>query len=129
MMIAVDPSAIVSLLLGEPGSDEIGHKLASDRIVISAPGWVELSIVLEARVGAEASVLLGELRNRIDLHIVAVDEAMAHEAVSAWRRFGKGRHPAALNFGDCFSYALAQSLGVALLFVGSDLARTDLQFA
>ena len=129
MMIAVDPSAIVSLLLGEPGSDEIGHKLASDRIVISAPGWVELSIVLEARVGAEASVLLGELRNRIDLHIVAVDEAMAHEAVSAWRRFGKGRHPAALNFGDCFSYALAQSLGVPLLFVGSDFARTDLQFA
>lgn len=128
-MIAVDPSAIVALLLGEPGSDEIGAKLGSDRIVISAPGWVELSIVLEARVGAEASALLGELRNRIDMHIVAIDEAMAHEAVSAWRRFGKGRHPAALNFGDCFSYALAQSLGVSLLFVGSDFSQTDLQSA
>lgn len=128
-MIAVDPSAIVALFLGEPGSDEIEHKLASDRIVISAPGWVELSIVLEARVGAQASALLGELRNRIDMHIVAVDEAMANEAVSAWRRFGKGRHPAALNFPDCFSYALAQTHGVPLLFVGSDLSQMDLQTA
>ena len=63
---------------------------------------------------------------RIDIQIVAVDEALAHEAIVCWRRFGKGRHRAALNYGNTFSYALAHKMGLTLLFVGDDFSYTDI---
>lgn len=128
-MIVVDTSAIVALLLGEPTADRIDHLLTSNPVCISAPNWVEACIVIQSRAGAEGMALLNELRQRVDLRIHTVDASIAEEAAIAWRRFGKGRHRAALNFGDTFSYALARVLGVDLLFVGDDFGRTDISVA
>ena len=71
--------------------------------------------------------LLDELLDRAGIEIVPVDAELAEEAIVGWRRFGKGNHPAALNFGDVFAYALARSLGAPLLFVGDDFTHTDLE--
>ncbi len=128
-MIVVDSSAIVAVLFGEAGSKEIQHKLLSAPCVMSAATRVELGIVVESRAGAEGAQLLEELLTRIEIRIAPVDEALAAEAIVGWRRFGKGRHPAALNYGDTFSLALAGRLGLPLLFVGNDFAQTDVLVA
>ena len=94
--------------------------------MMSAATRVELAIVIEARTGPAGAQLLDELLARIDIQIVAVDEALAQEATICWRRFGKGRHKAALNYGDTFSYALARKMGLPLLFVGDDFSHTDI---
>ena len=124
-MNVVDTSAIVAVLFGEPAGKEIEAKLTSARCVMSAATRVELGIVVEAKTGPTGSQLLEELLARIDMQIEPVDAALAEEAVVGWRRFGKGRHRAGLNYGDTFSYALAQRIGRPLLFVGDDFARTD----
>ena len=93
---------------------------------MSAATRVELGIVIEAKTGPAGTQLLDELLGRVAMEIVAVDLELAEEAIVAWRRFGKGRHQAGLNFGDTFSYALARRLGQPLLFVGDDFSRTDL---
>ena len=125
-MIVVDTSAIVALLFAEPGSDALERRLLEDRCVMSAATRVELGIVIEAKTGAAGTQLLEELLGRIDVEIVPVDAALAHEAIVAWRRFGKGRREVGLNFGDAFSYALARHLGQPLLFFGDDFVHTDL---
>ena len=125
-MNVVDTSAIVAVLSGEPGSDKIERKLLREPSMMSAATRVELAIVVEARAGPAGVQLLEELLARIDIQIVAVDEALAHEATVCWRRFGKGRHRAALNYGDTFSYALAHKMGLPLLFVGDDFSYTDI---
>lgn len=94
---------------------------------LSAASRVEAGVVVEARRGPVATTDLQLLLDTLRVNIVPVDEEQAGAAVAAWRRFGKGRHPAGLNFGDCFSYALARTLGLPLLFVGEDFARTDLR--
>ena len=124
-MNVVDTSAIMAVLLDEPGGTEIEGKLVSEPCVMSAATRVELGIVIESRAGAEGSQLLEELLNRIEIEIVPVDAAIAREAIVCWRRFGKGRHSAALNYGDTFSYALARRTGLPLLFLGDDFAKTD----
>ena len=124
-MIVVDSSAIVAVLLGESGSEELERKLVDSPCVMSAATRVELGIVIESRKGAEGGQLLEELLHRIEVRIAPVDSALAAEALVCWRRFGKGRHPAGLNYGDTFSYALARRSGWPLLFVGDDFARTD----
>ena len=124
-MNVVDTSAIMAVLLDEPGGTEIEGKLVSEPCVMSAATRVELGIVIESRAGAEGSQLLEELLNRIEIEIVPVDAAIAREAIVCWRRFGKGRHSAALNYGDTFSYALARHTGLPLLFLGDDFAKTD----
>ncbi len=96
---------------------------------MSAATRVELGIVIEAKRGAAGVLLLDELMARLDIRIEPVDEGMAEEALACWRRFGKGRHPAALNFGDVFSYALARQHGLPLLCVGDDFSRTDIPLA
>ena len=121
----LDTSAIVALLLGEPESDRIEGLLLVEPCRMSAATRVELGIVVEARSGAAGTQLLDELLARAQVEVVAVDADDARDAIAAWRRFGKGRHPAALNFGDCFAYALAQRSGEPLLFVGDDFAQTD----
>lgn len=125
-MIVVDTSAVVAVLWGEAGSEEIQRHLLENQCVMSAATRVELGIVVEAKVGAAGTQLLEELLNRAEVEVVAVDADTAAEALICWRRFGKGRHPAGLNFGDTFSYALARRLGQPLLFVGDDFAQTDL---
>ena len=124
-MNVVDTSAVVSVLLGEPGSDEVERKLGASPCVMSAATRVELAIVIESRAGSAGAQLLQELLDRIEIQIEPVDARLADEAMVCWRRFGKGRHPAGLNYGDTFSYALARRLGLPLLFVGDDFAQTD----
>ncbi len=125
----VDTSAVMAFLSGEPDGVAIGRRLLATPCTLSAATWVELGIVVEARLGAGGTQLLAELRDRAGLVIHPVDETIAADALSAWRRFGKGRHPAALNYGDTFSYALARHLGQPLLFVGSDFSLTDVTAA
>jgi ribonuclease VapC len=93
--------------------------------VISGPTWVEAAVVITARLGNEGHALLIELLERSRVDIVPCDEALAHGAYDAWLKYGRGRHAAGLNFGDCFSYALANQRGEPLLFRGDNFAKTD----
>ena len=124
-MIVVDTSAIVAVLFGESGSVDVERHLLGDRCVMSAATRVELGIVIEAKTGSAGTQLLEELLRRVEIEVVPVDSDLAEEALICWRRFGKGRHRAGLNFGDTFSYALALRLGQPLLFVGDDFSQTD----
>jgi ribonuclease VapC len=128
-VIVVDTSAIVALLFAEPGGDALEHRLLEEHCVMSAATRVELGIVIEARTGPAGTQLLEELLGRIELEIMPVDAELAQEALVGWRRFGKGRHDAGLNFGDAFAYALSRRLGQPLLFVGDDFSRTDVSAA
>ncbi len=124
-MIVVDTSAIVAVLFGEPGREGLERRLLAEPCVISAATRVELGIVIEAKTGPAGTQLLEELLARIEIEVVPVDAQLAEEAIVCWRRFGKGRHQAGLNFGDTFSYALSRRLGQPLLFVGKDFSQTD----
>ncbi len=125
-MKVVDTSAIVAVLFEEPGGPQIVRKLMDSPSVMSAATRVELGIVIEAKTGPAGTQLLEELMSRAQIRLVPVDQDLAHDALVGWRRFGKGRHPAGLNFGDTFSYALARRLGHPLLFVGDDFSKTDI---
>lgn len=127
-MIAVDTSSLVAVVLGEPDAERHLERLRRDAALLSSVSLVEATIVVEARQGADAVRDL-ELLVDATAEIVAVDEAHARVAVAAWGRFGKGRHPAGLNFGDCFSYAVAHLAGIPLLYKGDDFAQTDLAAA
>lgn len=126
-MIVVDTSAIVSVLQAEPEAESISATLSGEPCVISAGTLVELGLVIESRVGPAGSLLLDELIHQCGIIVHPVDEDLARLALSGWRRFGKGRHPAGLNHGDTFSYALAIHLDAPLLFVGNVFARTDVR--
>ena len=125
-MIVVDTSALVAALSGEPGGDRINEALAgSTASLMSAVSYLECSIVLASRFGDDGVHDLRLYLHEAGIEIVPVDRDQADVALDAWMRFGKGRHGAALNFGDCFAYALASLRGARLLFVGDDFARTD----
>lgn len=124
-MIVVDTSAIVAVLFGESGGEGLERRLLAEPCVISAATRVELGIVIEAKTGPSGTQLLEELLGRIEIKVAPVDAELAEEAMVCWRRFGKGRHRAGLNFGDTFSYALSRRLGQPLLFVGGDFSHTD----
>ncbi|MCB1005711.1 MAG: type II toxin-antitoxin system VapC family toxin [Acidimicrobiales bacterium] len=125
--MVVDTSAVVALLMAEPQGPRIEQRLLEETGVMSAATRVELGMVIEARSGPAGTLLLDELLDRVDIDVVAVDAALADEALRGWRRFGKGRHPASLNYGDTFSYALARQLDLPLLFVGDDFTHTDVR--
>ncbi len=125
--VVVDTSAAVAVLLSEPGSDDlVGSLEAAAARLMSAATRVELGIVIEARLGAAGVDALSRFLRDAEIEIVVVDSDAADRALSAWRRYGKGRHRAALNFGDCFAYALAERTGLPLLCTGDDFAATDL---
>jgi ribonuclease VapC len=125
--VVVDTSALVALLLGEPHAAAIATAFESaGPAVISAATLVEATIVVESRLRADGVVRLDQLLRTAEVAAVAVDEAQARAAADAWRAFGTGRHPAALNLGDCFTYALAQVRAEPVLCVGNDFARTDI---
>lgn len=126
-MIIVDTSAIVAVLFNEKEADELEQQLLVEQCVMSAATRVELGIVIEAKTGSAGTQLLEELLSRLSIEVVPVDEQIADAALVGWRRFGKGRHKAALNFGDTFSYALARQLDQPLLFVGDDFLHTDVR--
>src|SRR5262249_21241561 len=95
--------------------------------LLSAANLLEASIVIESRKGEAAGRELDLLLYRAVVEVVPVDQDQAEIARAAWRRFGKGRHPAGLNFGDCFAYALTKNGGMALLGDGDDFSRTDIE--
>lgn len=126
--MVVDTSALVAILKREEGWERLADALASaSNRRISAATLVEAGIVVHAMYGDHGERELDLLLSRARIETVAVTEEQSEIARSAFRRFGKGRHPAALNFGDCFSYALAATLDEPLLFVGNDFSRTDIQ--
>ena len=128
MTVALDTSALVAVVFGEPEAEHFAAAMVTHAgdCLISAATWVEAGIVVEARQGEAASQDLQLLIDQIGAEVVPVDTQMAAVALGAWQRFGKGRHPAALNFGDCFSYALAKVHGTPLLCKGNDFAQTDM---
>lgn len=124
--MVIDTSALAAILFDEPERADFVSRIAADgRRLISAATMVEAGILVEARRGESAGRELDLLLHRAKVLTVAVDEEQARRALAAWRAFGKGRHPAALNYGDCFSYALARISRQRLLFKGDDFARTD----
>ena len=128
-MITADTSALLAVVLGEPEAERFLGVLRSDAVAISAASLAEALIVCEARQGPDATRDMELLVGGVVDRVVAVDEAHARAAVNAWRRFGKGRHPAGLNFGDCLAYATASLANLPLLFKGEDFTQTDLRAA
>jgi ribonuclease VapC len=124
----VDSSVLVAIVLVEPGWEKLRDCLASaGRCAVSAVSLLEAGMVLESRLGPAGAVQLDDLVLDAGLEVAPFDEAQSRLAREAFRRFGRGRHPAGLNFGDCCVYALARKLGEPLLFKGLDFARTDVQ--
>jgi ribonuclease VapC len=124
-MIAVDTSALIAIVLGEPESDAcIAALEAEDRVVISA-GTVAEALIVSAQknVREEVAGLIDDLR----IEVVPVTRGTAERAADAYARFGRGNHRAALNFGDCFAYELAKENACRLLYVGKDFSRTDIK--
>jgi ribonuclease VapC len=123
----LDTSPLVAILAKEPGFeryvDAISH---APRCRMSAGNFLELSIVIEGQFGADVLRQCDALIRRIGMVIEPVTVDQAHAARQAFHDFGKGRHPAALNFGDCFAYALAKITGEPLLFKGEDFRNTDI---
>lgn len=128
--MVVDTSALVALLSLEPEAARLAAAIESDATrLISAATVVETGIVIESRYGPEGGRELDLLIAKAGLSVEAVTAQHAEAARDAWRRYGKGRHSAALNYGDCFSYALARVTGEPLLFVGHDFSHSDITAA
>ena len=126
----LDSSAIVAIFLREPGHEAIARKLgAAETVAVAAPTLVEAALVLSSRMGKDARTLLARFLQECDAEVIPFADAHWQAAVEAWLRYGKGRHRAALNFGDCISYATARLSGQPLLAVGDGFARTDLPLA
>ena len=125
--MVIDTSAIVSILFDEPQRATLTRAIAADQVrLLSVANLLETTLVVEARRGEPAGRELDLLLHRARVDIVAVTADQVGVARRAWRRYGKGRHPASLNFGDCFAYALAESASEPLLCVGADFAQTEL---
>ena len=126
----VDSSALIALMFREPEAERIVASLAEAKLVaIGAPTLAETAIVLAAKVGEASRAILSRLVEDLDLIVLPFTAAHGREAREAFLRFGRGRHPAALNYGDCLTYATAKLAGQPLLFVGEDFSRTDLDIA
>ena len=124
--MVIDTSALVAILGGEPESRRFNEAIeAAESRLISAATFVEISMVIESRHGSDGLRALDHFLTRAATEIVPVDAEQAQGARRAFSRFGKGRHRAGLNFGDCFSYALARSRNEPLLFKGDDFPHTD----
>ncbi len=128
--MVLDTSALVAILFDEPERRSFTEAIeAAPRRLVSAANLLETAILVEARRGEAAGVQLDLLMHRASVATMPVDNDQVEIARSAWRRYGKGNHPAGLNFGDCFSYGLAAASAEPLLFKGEDFARTDVTSA
>ena len=126
----LDSSALIAIATDEPERGALLARMdASDVIAVGAPTLVEAAIVLSARIGSDAIDVLAELVRAADAVVVEFGPDHWTEAVTAWWRFGKGRHPASLNFGDCLAYATARVAGLPLLAKGDDFPKTDIDVA
>lgn len=127
--LIVDTSALIALVQGEPIAEQVAAVLAGARgVAIAAPTLSETLVVLTARHGPVARTILDRLRNEISLEVVHFTDEHALATQRAYLRFGKGRHPAGLNVGDCMTYAAAELADEPLLAIGDDFSKTDLQF-
>ncbi|MSQ70188.1 MAG: type II toxin-antitoxin system VapC family toxin [Betaproteobacteria bacterium] len=123
----VDSSAILAILFAERDAPVFAKAMSeADSCKISAATFVEVAVVVEAQTKDRGSRQLDTFLRRAGFVIEPVTEEQAHLARQAYSEFGKGRHPAGLNFGDCFSYALAKTSGEALLYKGGDFSKTDI---
>ena len=126
----VDTSALVAVLFGEADAERYEDAIArATTCRISVANLLEVFIVVESRGGTAAGQECDAFLEKAEIDTEPVLPEHAQEARRAWRRFGKGNHPAALNYGDCFAYALARTTGEPLLFKGEDFARTDIEAA
>jgi ribonuclease VapC len=126
--MVIDTSALVAILFGEPEAADFTRLIVGAPVrLLSAVTRVELSFVVEGRKGEAGRADVEVLLRDGDFDVANVTATQAEIAISAFRRYGKGRHPAGLNIGDCFSYALAAATGHPLLFKGNDFSRTDIQ--
>lgn len=124
--MVIDTSAIVAIALNESDAAKLEVRIADDPVrLISAATVLEATIVLETRLGDAGGREFDLWLLKIGAEIIPVDAEQTDAARRSWRRYGKGRHAAALNYGDCFSYALALTRGEPLLFKGEDFANTD----
>ena len=126
----VDSSAVIAILFAEGGAETYARAISeAESCRISAANFVEVSIVIETLTRENGSRQFDAFFRRAGIVIEAVTEEQAHTARQAFTDFGKGRHPAGLNFGDCFAYALAKVTGEPLLFKGQDFSKTDIEVA
>jgi ribonuclease VapC len=126
--MVIDTSAVLAILHDEPERLKFSEALEdADVRCMSAASFVETSMIIESRYGSDGVRDLDLLIAKAAIVLAAVDAEQAHLARQAFRLYGKGRHPAGLNFGDCFSYALARFSAEPLLFKGKDFSRTDIE--
>ena len=125
--MVLDSSAIVAIHLKERGHDRLIEAIdKAEVVVVGVPTLLETAMVLTTRLGQDARPLLSAFLRRLEAEVVAFNEEHLDAATTAFLRFGRGRHPAALNFGDCMSYAVAAVAGMPLLFTGEDFTQTDI---
>lgn len=124
--MVIDTSALVAILEDEPERHSFNQAIeAAERRSMSTASFVEVSMVIESRFGPDGIRDLDLFISKANIELVPVDAEQAHIARTAFRNYGKRRHRAGLNFGDCFSYALAKTLDEPLLFKGTDFSETD----
>ncbi|MDK4713508.1 type II toxin-antitoxin system VapC family toxin [Rhizobium sp. CNPSo 4039] len=128
--MVIDTSAIVAILRNEPEALRLERSLVADPIrLVPATCVLEARMVLISRRGEHALAEIDLWLTKIEAEIIPVDADLVDLATQAWLTYGKGRHPASLNFADCFSYALAKRADEALLFIGNDFSQTDIEAA
>ncbi len=128
--LVVDTSALMAMLLAEDQADACELVLSeAHSAIISDASLLELRMVATSQLGEQGSRIADDLIRRAGIDRIPVTEQLADLAFDAWQKYGKGRHPAALNYGDCFTYALASHADLPLLCVGNDFVQTDLQLA
>jgi len=126
--MVIDTSAIAAILFDEPDAAALEGKIVNDPVrLMSAATWLEAVIVIEARLGDPGGREFDLWLHRAEVEILPVDAEQVDMARRTWRRFGRGRHSAGLNYVDCFSYALAATHGEPLLFKGDDFTKTDVK--
>ena len=125
--MVLDSSAIVAIHLKESGFERLIEAIdRAEVVVVGVPTLLETTMVLTARLGQDARPLIFAFLRRLEAEVTAFHEEHLDAAITAFLRFGRGRHPAALNFGDCMAYAVASVAGMPLLFTGDDFSRTDI---
>ena len=128
--MVIDTSAFLTIMFQEPEAERIATAIVSSpQRSMSAVNWLEALMVVESRLGATSADEAILILEQLNVDSIPFDKEQMHEARSAWRRFGKGRHPAGLNMGDCCAYAAAALADQPLLFKGNDFANTDIQAA
>jgi ribonuclease VapC len=126
--VIVDSSAILAIVLQEPGQERFVDAIVdADACRMSVSNWFEATMVIDRRGNTEAVNRLDDFMQRARIEVMPVSVSQGEIARRAWRTYGRGIHPARLNYGDCFAYALAKETREPLLFKGNDFAQTDLE--